>query len=283
MFTPGPISPGTHSFDVASIKSSAGSTGLVFQTVALPLFFAGKTSHLFIKGGTHVEWSPPADYIRDVFLPAVERMGVKAGLSNPLKGYYPIGGGTIEAVINPAKTPLLPLNVTERGGFISLSVLSAASNLPLSIAQRQLDRVITRLQGFGIRPEGRCAEEPSPGRGTYVFILVEYQNIKAGFSALGARGKRAEEVADEAADKFISFFNKTGAMDPHLSDQVVALMALAQGTSRVTVSEVTNHLLTNIHVIERFLPVKFNIKGRVGEEGTVSVRGCGLKSDARQD
>ena len=41
-------------------------------------------------------------------------------------------------------------------------------------------------------------------------------------------------------------------------------------------TEVTGHLLTNIHVIEKFLPVKFSVEGRTGFEGFVSVRGAGF-------
>jgi RNA 3'-terminal phosphate cyclase len=37
-------------------------------------------------------------------------------------------------------------------------------------------------------------------------------------------------------------------------------MALAEGESTVTASEVTDHLKTNIWVIEQFLSVKFNLK-----------------------
>ncbi len=85
-------------------------------------------------------------------------------------------------------------------------------------------------------------------------------------------------MADEAADKFLSYFNKTGALDPHLADQAAPFMAFAEGKSDVTVSEVTEHLLTNIHVIERFLPVKFSLEGRSGEEGRLRVAGCALRA-----
>lgn len=278
VFRPGGLRAGEHTLDVAAIKASAGSTGLVFQTVAIPLFFAPGRSVLTIKGGTHVEWSPPAEYIKEVFLPAVSRMGMAADLQNPLRGYYPIGGGEIRSVIIPAKEPLKPLDVTGRGPLVRIRVYSTVSNLPLSIATRQLDRVTSRLECQGLIPEKKRDEAPSPGKGSFVFILAEFENIAAGFSALGAVGKKAETVADEAVDKFLSYFCKTGALDPHLSDQVAALMALAGGESRITVSEVTKHLMTNIRVIERFLPVRFTLEGAPGTEGTLSVAGCSFKT-----
>ncbi len=274
-FCPGPVRPGVYSFDVGELKSSAGSTGLVFQTVLPPLCFGDTPSSLKIRGGTHVEWSPPADYIKEVFLPAIRLMGAEVRFSNPVLGYYPIGRGEIEAEVRPAKRPLRPLNIKARGRLLEVTVTSAASNLPESIAQRQLADALSRLKGLSVAPEGRVILPPSPGRGTYLFILARLENINAGFSVLGARGKRAEQVGEEAAERLLHYIERDGAVDKHLSDQMALFMALAQGPSSITVEEVTNHLKTNIHVIEMFLPVRFCLSGGLGETGSLDVTGCG--------
>lgn len=278
IFKPGPLKHGSHAFDVSEIKASAGSASLVFQTVSLPLSFAPGRSELTIKGGTHVEWSPPAEYIKEVFLPTASRMGMVADLHNPVRGYYPAGGGEIRSTIIPSKVPLRPLCAAERGPLVMVRVWSTVSNLPLSIAARQLDRVGARIESLGLPLERKKYEAPAFGKGSFVLILAEYENIVAGFSALGAIGKKAETVADEAADRFLSYFHKSGALDPHLADQVAALMALAQGESLVTVSEVTGHLITNIRVIEEFLPVKFTLEGAKGTEGRLRVNGCAFRT-----
>lgn len=276
-FTPGPLSAGTYTFDVAAERASAGSTGLVFQTLALPLSFAPGTSRVIIKGGTHVEWSPSADYIKEVFLPAVKKAGVDIEVENPVKGFYPVGGGELLVTIKPCVRPLLPVTLTERGAITRISILSTVANLPLSIAKRQLDRAQERLGGLGAHVLGESVEVRSPGRGTAVFILAEFEKTRAGFSALGARGKRAEAVADEAAESFLAYLGASGVLDPHLSDQVMLPMALAEGVSAATTTEVTGHLRTNIHVIEKFLPVKFDIRGETGREGQVTVAGAAYR------
>jgi RNA 3'-terminal phosphate cyclase (ATP) len=278
IFYPGRLRGGRYTFDVASLTASAGSTGLIFQTVVPPLCFADKPSHLTIKGGTHVEWSPAADYIKEVFLQTVKAMGVRVAVDSPLKGFYPVGGGELTVDINPSVTPLKPLNITGRGRLARLTVLSAVANLPLSIAQRQLDRAVTRLSAFGLEQEGKVAEFRSPGKGTFLFVLVEFENIRAGFTALGAIGKRAEKVADEAVSNFYQYWKRGGALEPHLADQVVLNMALAEGHSSVTTSEITQHLMTNIWVIEHFFPLRFTVKGSPGEEGRVAVKGVGFKT-----
>lgn len=278
-FEPGPLRGGSYTFDVGTVRAGAGSTGLVFQTAAPPLLFAPGQSRLVLKGGTHVQWAPPADYIKEVFLPALSKMGAAADFKNPVKGYYPIGAGEVCSVINPVKGPLKPFNALVRGKLLGVKITSAVSNLPESIAQRQLKKARERLGDVVplLHSEDSIVTVPSPGRGTYIFILAEYEFVRVGFSALGALGKKAEDVGYEAAQEFIRYLKGKGALEPHLSDQMVLFMALADGESTVTATEVTGHLNANIYVIESFLPVKFVVQGVPGTAGSVSVKGCALK------
>jgi len=275
-FDPGGVQPGRHVFDVGT----AGSTGLILQTLLTPLAFAEGPSRIRMKGGTHVPWSPPADYLQEVFLPTVARMGIHAKLNLHRAGFYPIGGGEIETAVEPASVPLKPLRIEERGHLKTLRVISAVAHLPLSIAERQLSRATNRLAEQGLAPQGEIRTVESPGKGTYCFILAEFENVRAGFSALGKIGKRAEQVGEEAAENFLLYRNGRGALDPHLADQVVLYMALAKGTSVATVSEITEHLKTNLWVIEQFLPMKFELeKDPAGGGGTLRMAGTAFRSN----
>jgi RNA 3'-terminal phosphate cyclase (ATP) len=46
-------------------------------------------------------------------------------------------------------------------------------------------------------------------------------------------------------------------------------MALAKGTSSFKTTQITDHLLTNLWVIHKFLEVKIQRWGKQGEKGTV--------------
>ena len=70
------------------------------------------------------------------------------------------------------------------------------SNLPLSIAGRQKQSVIDTLGDFS--PVIETTSVPSKGKGTFVFLKLVSDNAVAGFSSLGERGKRAEDVGREA-------------------------------------------------------------------------------------
>jgi RNA 3'-terminal phosphate cyclase (ATP) len=272
------IQPGKYAFDVSAATASAGSTSLIFQTVLPPLSFGGSGSRIVLKGGTHVAWSPPADYLQEVFLHTAAIMGIRAKAKVYRAGFYPIGGGEIETWVEPSLAPFKPLRIEDRGRLKHLRMTSAVANLPLSIAERQLNRAKNRLVEQGLAPQCETRSVESPGKGTYCFILADYENVRAGFSALGAIGKRAERVADEAVEGFLRFQAGQGALDPYLSDQVVLYMALAEGDSLVTVSNVTGHLKTNLWVIEQFLPVKFRLEeDPAGPGGTLRVTGTSFR------
>lgn len=204
-------------------------------------------------------------------------MGINARFSTISRGYYPRGGGEAEASISPGTALLAPFRVRERGKLLKVRIVSTVSNLPVSIAERQLKSAAALLSSCPAPVEAELKEAASPGRGTSVFILATFENTGAGFSAIGALGKRAETVGIEAAQAFLKHMKNKAALDPHLADQALIYMAIAKGESFFTTSEITSHLLTNIHTIEKFLPVRFTVSGLPGSEGTVAVGGTGLE------
>ena len=278
LFQPGPIQSRSYQVDVGAKTGSAGSVSLIFQTIVLPLGFGQGSTRLKLKGGTHVSWSPPAEYIRDVFLQAVGRMGVQVHAEISGCGFYPIGGGLMQVTVNPCRQPLAALRIETRGKLLRLEVDSQVANLPLSIGERQLKQAISRLADDGLTCEGSSRAVRSPGKGTCCFLKATFEHVTAGFSALGALGKRAEQVADEAVEAFSRYMTRSGALDPYLADQLVPFLGIAEGESIVTLSEVTKHLKTNIWVVEQFLPVSFRLDDDPGAKRAVlRVRGAGTQ------
>lgn len=269
-FRPRELTGGSYEFDVASVRSSAGSVGLIFQCVAPALFFAKGPSRLQLRGGTHVPWSPSTTYLERVFLPILRRMGLEGELRTERWGWYPRGGGVAEAEIRPAGAAR-PLELLERGKLLAIDGLSAVSNLPLSIARRQREQFLRRLSGRGVAGDIRVTEAPSIGHGSFILARATYERAIAGFSALGELGKPAERVADEAFEEFEEYEASGHAVDKYLGDQILPYVALSRGASCFTVSRITQHLITNSWVIERLLPVRFEIEGALGGPGRVAV------------
>jgi RNA 3'-terminal phosphate cyclase (ATP) len=270
-FAPRPVQAGTFQFEVGT----AGAITLVLQTLLLPLCWASETSHLVLGGGTHVPWSPSFHYISDVFLPMVARMGVQARVELHRAGWYPRGGGEIAAMIMPVdRQGLRSLNLTERGALRQITVYALLSNLPDHIAHRESRRATHLLRELlEVQPQLEILNLPSMEQGTMVVLVAEFQQTIAGFSAMGKVGKRAEEVAEEAVQHFLAFYSSDATVDSHLTDQLLLYMALAQGRSCIVTPQLTEHVRSNIWLIEQFLPIKFEVQGEFNQQAIIAVAG----------
>jgi RNA 3'-terminal phosphate cyclase (ATP) len=161
--------------------------------------------------------------------------------------------------------------LVERGLLKKIRGISAIANLPKHVADRQREQALNRIRGeLGIDSEiDILYGAPSIGQGSFLFLLAEYEGIIVGFSSLGARGKPAEKVADEAVDYLKNYIESTGCVDPHLADQLVPFMALAKGKSSFTTTQMTEHLLTNLWVVAHFIETKIQRRGELGGSGRV--------------
>jgi len=271
-FVPGRIRGGHFRFDVGT----AGATTLVLQTILPCLLFARETSHLRITGGTNVLWSPPQEYIAHVFLSAIAAMGARAELECLTPGFYPKGGGHIEARVMPIDAPLGPLHWRERGELRSLTAFSVVeARLPAHIIGQQIDGARRALGSAGLRTETAHPESASPG--TMLMIAAGFERGAGGFAVLGERGRPAEDVGGEAGEQAAEFLAASSTVDRHLADQLLLYAAVAAGETAYVTEEVTEHLRTNAWVIQQFLDAEIEIDEAAGR---VTVRGVGLPAAA---
>ncbi len=276
-----PAAGGNYSFDIGT----AGSTTLLAQCILPALIFCGQKSKVEISGGTHVAWSPSAHYLRDVFLPALARMNMQAEIRLEKFGFYPQGGGKILLDVQPCKK-IQSIQVQERGKLVSLNGVSlVAGGLPMQIAERQKTAMLKTLAGSGIsfpcEPKIKLEEARATGKGTFAFLVAEYENVFAGFGSLGELGKPAELVGGECAQKFLEFHSSVRTVDGHLSDQLMIYAALAEGTSNYA-CEITPHVLTNAGVLKLFLEKRglaMKITGKEGAIGVVEISGAAVDFD----
>jgi RNA 3'-terminal phosphate cyclase (ATP) len=271
-FSPSKVRGGVYRINVAAERGSAGAVTLVLQVLLLPLCFSSSSSELTLLGGTHVPWSPPFHYLSMILLPTLARIGVRCEAKIVKWGWYPRGGGMIRVKIVPIRE-LQSIDLSTRGRTKRIFGISAISNLPNHIALRQKERAHQRItERLRLVPDIKIMHNaPSPGQGTVLFLALESEGGLSGFSALGRRGKRAEEVADEAVDQLFEHIESKGCIDPHLSDQLIPFASLAKGKCAFTASKITRHLLTNIWVVKQFIDVRIEVKEREGEAGRVEI------------
>lgn len=273
-----PPRPGDYLIDVAATagQGSAGSVTLIVQTLLLPLLFSGGNSRLTLHGGTHVAWSPPFDYLEQVYLPMLARIGVQAAVQLDAWGFYPVGGGQISVTIAPITAPLQPITLEERGELKRIQGRAIACNLPADIAQRIANRASNVLAAAGLPANVNALRAKGTGPGAGLFLVAEYAQALAGCGAIGAKGKPADKVADEACAELLNYHASDAPVDQHLADQLLLPLALAQGDSTFCTTQVTLHLLTNAEIIQHFVPARIAIDGAEGQPGTVTVAGVAL-------
>lgn len=258
LFRPGKVQAGEYRFAIGT----AGSTGLVLQTLLVPLLLADGPSRLVIEGGTHAMAAPPFEFIQRVFLPVLNLMGPKVEARLLRHGFYPRGGGRIEIDIQPS--PLTPVNCLDRGALAQVSATAFIAGLPFDIADRELKTVRNILdwpeEAYAVR---QLPEQLGPGN----VLMLEAQfahaaEIVTGFGKLGTSG---ESLAKTAAQRMAGFLASEAFAGPHLADQLLLPFALAGGGSFTTVKP-SQHTLTAVEIIARFTGRRFTIARQ--ENGT---------------
>ncbi len=247
--------------DLAVDIGTAGSTGLILQTLHLPLAMRAEDSiSVVLTGGTFNPMAPPFSFLETTWRGYLAAFGMPLELSMPAAGFYPRGGGKIEAVIAPA-TPA-PYVHAERGPLRKLHGVAGVSNLSDDIARRMQKRAGSRLAGKGFSCEIELVRWPGAGQGAAIALIAEHEgNVPATFVGLGERGKPSEAVAEEAVDQLLNFEAvDDAAVDLHSADQILLPLAFAPGRSEFSVSEVTGHLRTNVETIGAFLDRQITVE-----------------------
>ena len=241
---------------------TAGSITLLLQTLIPPSLFAKEPITILINGGaTDTFFSPTIDHFRYVFLKILEKMGARIEVQIEKRGFYPKGGAKVKAIVYPTK--LKPITLTTCGALKEIIIISGASELlkERKVAERQISGAKQILGKLKLPIKEIVEYYPTLSPGSQINIIAKFENTIIGSDNLGKFQKGAEIVGKEVALEFLKE-GKTGAcLDKHLADQILPFMALSQGKSEVTVSEITNHCRTNIWVIEKFLKGQFKIEG----------------------
>lgn len=253
-----------HSLDID--LETAGSITLFLQAVLLPFLLGKKRVTIAVTGGTDVAWSMPIDYFKHVLVPQLVKWA-DVDVTVLKRGYYPKGGGRVEVRVKPrfiidSKHKAPRLELLSQGKLVHIRGVSHASQdlEQARVADRQAKAASFVLQQLGepvnILPE--YSGTLCTGSGITVWGIFGEQGtidlanpIRIGADCLGEKGKKAEDVGIEAAERLRNEISYNAPVDEFLADNLVPLLALFGGKAKV--SKVTNHLLTNVYVVEKFL------------------------------
>ena len=263
-FRPGAIRAGDYSFAIGT----AGSTALVVQTVLPILLHADAPSTVRVTGGTHNLAAPSVDYLADVFLPLLARMGAEASVELLRHGFYPAGGGEVVLRVQPW-AERKPLTLTERGTPEPLSARILHANLPPNIAARELKGLKRALGIADERGDIRLVEAAGPGN--TMIVELKTSALTEQFTGHGQHGVRAETLAKRLAEEVRAHLVSEAPVGEHLADQLLLPMALGAGGTFVC-AELSDHARTNMDVIRAFGVADFAVEQEARKRWRVEVR-----------
>jgi RNA 3'-terminal phosphate cyclase (ATP) len=101
-----------------------------------------------------------------------------------------------------------------------------------------------------VEVEPQLVSAAGPGAG--IFLVAEYGDWLASFSAYGRLGRPSEVVGDQAVTALREHHASQAAVEIHLADQLLLPLAVADGPSTFTTLRRSGHLMTNAWVIDQF-------------------------------
>jgi RNA 3'-phosphate cyclase len=270
-FFPDRICAVTLSVDIGT----AGSITLLLQSLLLPCMFADAPVRIKIKGGTDTRWSIPIDYFSRVILPCFNRLA-SIEIKNMQRGFYPKGQGFVDLSIVPRfhlndfttieefaahlGNSVSAIDLTGKTAPIRIEGISCASSRlkAAGVAKRQAEGAAKLIGSrFALKIDSKYQDTASPGTVITLWTVSKEGQACVGADALGERGVRAEKIGAMAARKLLEVLNSDAAVDPHLADNLIPLLALVGGT--IKTNKITEHIRSNIYVCEQFLDVAFSI------------------------
>ena len=248
---------------VAYNVGTAGSVTLILQSIVPAI--AARKARLDIRliGGTDVKWSPTTDYMNYAYRTLAQKFGVDLSLKVVRRGYYPKGGGIIDVHIETHG--LRSLSIVKKGKVDKVVIRSVVSNLPRHISTRQINKAKEIISEAGLENLIEVEEElpgPSGAMGPGVSLLVVGRNseykIFSGGDSIGEKGKPAEEVGREAADRFLEWYNSGAAIDIFQSDMIIPYIAFAGG-GEYTAPRYTAHMESALYVMKEVLGLNYEV------------------------
>lgn len=260
-FVPRSLPHGAQQIDIGT----AGSTSLLLHALYFSMAWGQEGGSFTLIGGTHNEKAPTFDYLEQIWQPMLGHCGYQTRLSLSAFGFYPKGGGQIQAEVpgtQPDTSAKAPLHWIERPPLdrVEIRALWAEpkrhkgrrSDIPERMAQAANQHLLNG--GITCTPDLVTQHETSASAGAISHVFLHFGPIRAGFTAWGRRGLPAEKVGARVAQEALDFLETGACVEEHASDQLLLPLALAKQDAAYTTPVLSGHLHTNAAIIESFLP-----------------------------
>ncbi len=259
-FTPQEIRGG----NVEALIETAGSIPMLLLATLPICLFAKNSVRLHVaKGGTDTTHAPTINYLRFIFLPVLKQMGVDAEITVQKYGYYPKGMGEATMTVKP-NCNLKPIKIETFGKLKDIKGISVCTFLAdIQVAARQARAAQDYLSQNGYSADIKVVNDQSNPiqKGSSIVLWAETDtDVIMGSDAIGELRKMSEAVGKEAAQRLLAELSVKPTVDIFLADMLIPYMALADGNSSFLCRTISEHIDSNIWLMEKMLNVKFTIE-----------------------
>jgi RNA 3'-terminal phosphate cyclase (ATP) len=263
IYSPGPkLRGGDFKFDIGT----AGSTTMLAFTLLPLALHAESTCRFTLTGGLFQDFAPSAFHLQRVLIPLLRRMGAEVRLEIRRPGYVPKGGGEIFLQIEPRREPLEPLRMTEQGSVRKITGVSLSSHLEREeVSERMAGRCRELLRARGFEAEFEILRDSEAyQKGAALMLLAETdRGCLIGSDRAGRPGRRSEVIAGFVVRTLLEDLDTGATVDRHLADQIILFAALADGTSSYRIPFLTDHVRSNLWLVEKILGAGTGLEGPV--------------------
>jgi len=243
---------------------TAGSTTMLLLTILPAALLSRNKIMCKITGGLFQDFAPSFFHMRHVLSPILWEMGLPFRTTMIRPGYVPEGGGILEVEINPVMKSLRSLSLQEQGIINSVHGIALSSHLKdREVSHRMADSCRKILSKKGYQPDIREEYENAalqPGAALAVYTRTSTGCILSADRA-GAPGRRSEAIGRFVANSLIEDIESGATVDRHLADQVILYAALADGTTEFSVPFMTDHVETNLWLVQELLGCGVEVDG----------------------
>jgi len=253
---------------------TAGSTTMFAQALLPLACFAERPSKFRLEGGLFQGFAPSAYHMKFVLLPLLREIGIRAQFKIIRPGYVPRGGGIIEMEVEPVEK-FEPLSLIEQGDILGIKGIALSSHLKeRKVSHRMAEECRKTLNSYGFRAEiEEIYDESSLQEGAALAIYAEMSSgSKIGSDRAGQPGRSSESIGRYVVQNFVEDVKTGAAVDRYVADQLIIYAGLAEGTTKYSVPGITEHVETNLWLIEEFLGSKTKTRGNL-----IEIEGIGLK------
>ena len=252
---------------------TAGSTILLVMTLLPSALFSTGATSFKISGGLFQDFAPSAYHVQFVLFPILKRMGITAKLSFIRPGYVPRGGGIIQVDIEPIVGKIKPIRLIEQGSVTGIQGIALASHLrQRRVSERMIQKCseLLRSRGYEVQIES-VQDTLALQRGAALTIYAKTDSgCIIGTDRAGAPGRTSEAIGEYVARNLIEDLATGATVDRYLADQLVFYAALADGVSEYRIPRLTEHVETNLWLVESMLRAKTEVS-----ENVVRIHGIG--------